>query len=379
MQNTQEVQRGKGKASIIIGVIALILSVFSIMLFFAFYTGLLPQSNAKTINQEPNSSTESQALSQLNNEITTIAEKVIPSVVSIVVSVPSGGASNLDAQASKYEGSGIILTQDGFIATNYHVVEPLFSNTNASMCVQLANGQQCYLSEYIGGDEINDLAVIKIEITDLVAANIGSSDDLSVGEFAMAVGNPLGAVYASSVTIGHISGLDRLIETENTTEKMIQTDAAINPGNSGGALVNSRGEVIGINTIKIASTNVESLGFAIPIDFAKPILDSLMKYGYVKGRVTTGISGIRITQEAAAFYNVPLGILVTEVAPGSAADTAGIKVNDIITDFDGKKVSSMSAVNTILKTHKAGDIVALSFYRDGNIQNANLTLTEAEK
>ncbi len=159
-------------------------------------------------------------------------------------------------------------------------------------------------------------------------------------------------------------------------EGLIQTDAAINPGNSGGALVNAAGEVIGINTIKIATTAVEGIGFAIPIDFALPIVDSIIEHGYVKGRPAIGIKGSEINALTARFYQIPQGILIVDILEGSAAEKAGLKVNDIIVELDGQTVDSMSALNKILKQHRAGDTISLKYYRDGKTISTTLTLME---
>ncbi len=316
-------------------------------------------------------------LAALNSETTQIANKMSRSIVGIIINVPTSGRFGWQTQGGTYEGSGIILTQDGYIATNYHVVEPKLTYASADMKVQLLANGQTYEGKFVGGDQQNDLAVIKIDATGLVHAELGSSANVKVGEFAMAIGNPMGTDYAGSVTIGYISGLNRKVSAENEADNMIQTDAAINPGNSGGALVNAAGQVIGINTIKISDTNVEGLGFAIPIDFAKPILTSLMQYGYVKGRPGTGITGSEIDPFTAQFYNVPQGILVTDVAANSAAAKAGIQRNDIIMLFDGKQVATMSDITAILKTHQVGDTVSVQIYRNGQQGTVSMVLEES--
>ncbi len=273
------------------------------------------------------------------------------------------------------QGSGIIYNAGGYIITNYHVIENYIDSNSSQMEVFLADGRFA-TAEYIGGDKQNDLAVIRIELDGLPVARFGSSSSLRVGEFAMAIGNPLGMDLAGSITVGVISGIDRNVEAENVADRLIQTDAAINPGNSGGALVNGAGEVIGINTIKIASTEVEGIGFAIPVDHTLPVIDSIIEYGYVKDRPAIGISGKEIDAMTAQFYNVPQGILVAAVAEGSAAETAGIRINDIIVELDGETVSSMNTINEILKQHRAGDEVTIKYYRNGQTISAALTLME---
>ncbi|NLY38161.1 MAG: PDZ domain-containing protein [Firmicutes bacterium] len=307
-----------------------------------------------------------------------IAQKARASVVGIRVTAlvrTSLGwfGSQLIEQPS--EGSGIIYSSDGYIITNYHVVENYINSAKGQLEVFLADGRSA-VAEYIGGDEQNDLAVIKIDLDKLPVASFGSSSNLRIGEFAMAIGNPLGMDLAGSVTVGVISGIDRRVQAENVAEGLIQTDAAINPGNSGGALVNAAGEVIGINTIKIATTAVEGIGFAIPIDFALPIVDSIIEHGYVKGRPAIGIKGSEINALTARFYQIPQGILIVDILEGSAAEKAGLKVNDIIVELDGQTVDSMSALNKILKQHRAGDTISLKYYRDGKTISTTLTLME---
>lgn len=179
----------------------------------------------------------------------------------------------------------------------------------------------------------------------------------------MAIGNPLGMDLAGSVTVGVISGIERKVEKENTADSLIQTDAAINPGNSGGALVNGRAEVIGINTLKIASQGVEGIGFAIPIDYACPIIDSIIDYGYVKGRPFIGISYTEVDERTAQQYSVPRGILINSVVDDGAADRAGLQANDIIISIDDIETTDMGAIKNILKQYQAGDEVTVTYYR----------------
>ena len=260
------------------------------------------------------------------------------------------------------EGSGIIYSPDGYIVTNYHVVGNYATSESCQIEVFLTDGRSA-TAEYMGGDSQNDLAVIKIDLDSLPVAQLGSSDNLHIGEFAMAIGNPLGMDLAGSVTVGVISGIERKVEAENIADSLIQTDAAINPGNSGGALVNGLGEVIGINTLKIASQGVEGIGFAIPIDYARPIIDSIISYGYVKGRPFIGITYTEVNERTADYYDVPRGILITSVVSGSAAAKAGLQENDIIVAIDDTEIIDMSAIKNVLKQHQAGDEVTVTFYR----------------
>jgi serine protease Do len=309
-----------------------------------------------------------------------ISEAVKPSIVTIVVSVPStryqSGFFYYTVGGVTSSGSGIILDTDGYIVTNYHVVSYYDSYDNVTIDVTLSDGRE-FPAQFIGGDKNNDLAVIKVENAEnLVPAKFGVSSDLKVGAVVLAIGNPLGIEFAGSVTLGIVSALDRTIDKENTADSMIQTDAAINPGNSGGALVNTKGEVVGITTLKISDTEVEGLGFAVPIDYATPIISNLVEYGYVKDRPATGIAGSTVSASISRYYGVPQGVIVTEVEENSGADLAGIQVNDIITEIDGQTVESMTDIQNVNSTHKVGDIITVKVYRNGEYYTTNLKLME---
>lgn len=309
-----------------------------------------------------------------------ISEKVKPSIVTIVVSVPStrfqSGFFYYTVGGVTSSGSGIILDNDGYIVTNYHVVSYYDSYENVTIDVTLSDGRE-FPAQFIGGDKNNDLAVIKIDNAEnIVPAKFGVSSDLRVGAVVLAIGNPLGIEFAGSVTLGIVSALDRTIDKENTADSMIQTDAAINPGNSGGALVNTNGEIVGITTLKVSDTEVEGLGFAIPIDYATPIISNLVKFGYVKDRPATGISGSTVSASISRYYGVPQGVIVTEVEENSGADLAGIQVNDIITEIDGQKVESMADIQNVNASHKVGDVITIKVYRNGEYLTENLKLME---
>lgn len=309
-----------------------------------------------------------------------ISEVVKPSIVTIVVSVPSAryqsGFFYYTVGGVTSSGSGIILDTDGYIVTNYHVVSYYDSYDNVTIDVTLSDGRE-YPAQFIGGDKNNDLAVIKVDNAEnLVSAKFGVSSDLKVGAVVLAIGNPLGIEFAGSVTLGIVSALDRTIDKENTADSMIQTDAAINPGNSGGALVNTKGEVVGITTLKISDTEVEGLGFAVPIDYAAPIISNLVEYGYVKDRPATGIAGSTVSASISRYYGVPQGVIVTDVEENSGADLAGIQVNDIITELDGQKVESMADIQNVNSSHKVGDIITVKVYRNGEYYTTNLKLME---
>jgi serine protease Do len=310
-----------------------------------------------------------------------IAKKVGPSVVGIRMTIANSGSAFSRASQGNgtSEGSGIIISQDGYIMTNYHVVS--YADTkngvsgNATLEVFLPDKRQAK-AKFIGGDSVNDLAVIKIDMVNLPVAELGDSSKLEVGEPAIAIGNPLGMEFAGSVTVGVISALNRKVDTENKTMNLIQTDAAINPGNSGGALVNSQGQIVGINSAKISEAGVEGLGFAIPISDAKSIIDQLILFGYIKGRPLIGISGKDITETIAKQYNLQVGVYVTDVSQGSGAEQAGVKNGDILVGMDGKEVKTINDMDSIKKSHKVGDTVSVTIIRQGNKKDLNLTFSE---
>ena len=279
------------------------------------------------------------------------------------------------------EGSGIIISENGYILTNNHVINS--SSTSSyyeigqanKVTVHLYNDTTEYTATVVGTDEETDLAVIKIDKEGLTAAEIGDSDSVQVGEFSMAIGNPLG--MQSSVTSGIISALNRdVTDSDGKTFKLIQTDAAINSGNSGGALVNSQGQVIGVNTLKVSATGVEGMGFAIPINSAKPIYEQLIQYNKVK-RPYIGIAGRDLDETTAKRNNLVVGIYVASVDEYSAAEKAGIKAGDVIIKADGQSIKTMTELNNIKNTHSIGDTMTVTVNRNG--QEKELTLTLQEK
>lgn len=316
-----------------------------------------------------------------SSAVTKIAKKVGPSIVGIrmVTQSPRNWYYGDAMSQSKYEGSGIIIDSNGYIMTNYHVVQyadPKNSlSKSTTLEVFLSDGRQA-MAKFTGGDQRSDLAVIKIDLKDLPKAELGDSEALEVGELAVAIGNPLGLEFQGSVTVGVISALNRTISIEDRTMNLIQTDAAINPGNSGGALLNSKGEVIGINTAKISLSGVEGLGFAIPTNEAKPIIDQLIMFGYVKGRPFIGISGREITDTISYLYDIPVGIYIMEVVKDSGADKAGIRVNDTLISLDGIEVRTMKEVDSIKDKYKAGDTVSAVVVRNGRKLKFSLKFTE---
>lgn len=287
-----------------------------------------------------------------------INEKVGPSVVGIINRGSVGGFLNQTIDLGS--GSGVIISEDGYIVTNNHVIE------NASNVKVILNTQEEYDAKIVGSDERTDLAVLKVEASGLTAAALGDSGAVKVGELAVAIGNPLGQELAGSVTAGVVSATNRTLTMQGKKLNLIQTDASINPGNSGGALVNCYGEVIGINTVKMASTDVEGIGFAIPISEAKPIIDSLRTDGRVSGRPIIGLTG----------SDAPYGVLVATVVSGGPAEKAGIKPDDLIVKVEGKSVKSVQEINEIRDQYKPGDTLELVIYRDTDLMTVSLVLGE---
>lgn len=303
-------------------------------------------------------------------DVTQIAEVVGPSVVGIVVNQTYTTWNGATYKQESESGSGIIISNDGYIITNSHVIE------NASAIDVVLNTGEKYKAEVIGKDSKTDLAVVKINAKNLHSAVLGKSADLKVGELAVAIGNPLGLEFQGSVTAGVISALNRTIEVDGRQYTLIQTDAAINPGNSGGPLVNKYGQVVGINTVKISSSTAEGMGFAIPVDVAVPIIEELISKGYVSGRPQIGV-GIRdISESMSRYYNLPVGIYVVSVSPGSGAEGANIKVGDVIIKADGMTVTTSEELNDVRDTHKVGEKIKLTVVRDGKTMDINVTLGE---
>ena len=265
------------------------------------------------------------------------------------------------------------------ILTNNHIVTSSSSSyyyslgEASSVKVYLYEDETPYEAKIIGNDEKTDLAVLKIEKDNLTPAELGDSDSIKVGEFAMAIGNPIG--LQSSVTCGVISALNRNIKTSDATYNVIQTDAAINSGNSGGALVNSEGKVIGVNTLKVSSTGVEGIGFAIPINSTKDIYKQLIESGKVK-RPYIGITGQTINEETAKKHNLVVGVYIRDVSTFSPAEKAGLKAGDVITGIDNKTISTIDELTDIISSHSIGDTVNISYYRNGNTENINVKLEE---
>lgn len=312
-------------------------------------------SNPPSVNISSPSATSTSANDGLSGE--EIYAKVSPSVVSIqAVNLTSGEGGT---------GSGVIMSADGYIITNNHVV--VDENTGVQqdkITVYMSDGTS-FPADVIGLDEQTDLAVLKIGPagTTLTPAEFGDSNSLLVGEEVYAIGSPGGLDLANTITGGHISALNRDITIDDRVMSLIQTDAAINPGNSGGALINKYGQVIGITSAKLGISYYEGLGFAIPMDTVKPIVDELIQNGYIAGRPQIGISGQNVSEQQSAAYGIPQGVRVINVDSRSNAAAAGVQANDIITGINGTEVTDMDGVNAVKDKLSAGDKITLTLYR----------------
>lgn len=325
------------------------------------------------------------SLSHYSDTAVYAANKVLPSIVGINVEYNVNSLISMFGRQSQpstatASGSGIIMSDDGYILTNNHIVatsssESYYEVSEATkITVTLFNDETEYEAKIIGTDEQTDLAVIKIEKTGLSKAEFADSDNIKVGEFAMAVGNPLG--MQSSITCGVISAVNRdVTDSDGKKFTLIQTDAAINSGNSGGALVNSEGKVIGVNTLKLSGTGIEGMGFAIPINSTTDITSQLIQYSKVK-RPYIGISGMDLTEQTAKANKLVVGIYVKSIDDFSAAEKAGIKIGDVIIEADGKKITKMDELNEIKNSHKIGDEMKIKVNRDGQEKDLTITLGE---
>ena len=317
-------------------------------------------------------------IADYSNTSVAVAEKVLPSVVGITVTYQIssifGGSSSSNAT-----GSGIIISEDGYILTNNHVISSESSSSfysieeATSIKINLYNTDETYDATIIGTDSYTDLAVLKIEKTGLTPATLGNSDNVKVGEFVMAIGNPLGMDY--SVTSGIVSAVNREVESDGSVYYAIQTDAAINSGNSGGALVNANGEVIGINTLKFAGTGIEGIGFAIPISSTTSVVNQLIEFQSVK-RPYIGIVGSSIDSTISQRYNLPEGIYIESVEENSPAQSAGLQKTDIITKIEGNDVKSVNELNKIKYTYNIGDTITLTVYRNNEYIDVQIKLVE---
>lgn len=368
---------------------ALAASMFTVALTTGvnmFYNGNTSASQNGVIystRESDDSDSAAQTLSKkkTGDELTIpeIAEKVGPSVVGVINKTEMQAQRYWDPFSGSYyysqdtqsqgemveqgSGSGIIISADGYIVTNQHVIE------NAAEIDVVLNTGTTYTAELIGQDSKTDLAVLKItpdKNEELTAAVLGDSTKVEVGELAVAIGNPMGMEFSGSVTAGIVSAVNRTMSIDDRTYNLIQTDAAINSGNSGGALINKYGEVIGINSVKLSSSGVEGMGFAIAISEAKPIINDLMSAGYVTGRPYVGI----------AITETRYGLFISSVQENSGAEKAGLKADDMILKVDGKDVSTTSEINEIVSGKKPGDKLKFSILRERSTIEVTVELSE---
>ena len=269
-------------------------------------------------------------------------------------------------------GSGVIITEDGYIVTNHHVIEDANKIT-----VTLRDGDTTYDAELIGSDADNDIALLKIDASGLTAATFGNSSDLVVGDYVVAIGNPLGTL-GGTVTDGIISALAREVTIEDKNLTLLQTNAQISPGNSGGGLFNANGELIGIVNAKDSATEVEGIAFAIPINNVVGIIKDLKEYGYVTGKISTGMEFVDISSDYAAFYYgvQDKGVYVLSVTSGSNADDAGFKRGDQIVSVNGTEVSTEDDITKALEDNSVGDVVDVTVNRNGREIKLSLKLDE---
>ena len=355
-------------------------------------TSSTSSSTSTLLNTNNKGIVDSVSLSSYSDTAVYAANKILPSIVGIEVTYNVtqnsmfsifGNTPNKITSSATASGSGIIISEDGYILTNNHVVDSSSSSTYydiseaTSIKVTLSTGEEkTYDATIVGKDSQTDLAVLKIDATGLTAAEFADSDAVKIGEFSMAVGNPL--ALGTTITCGVVSAVNREVDDgEGTKFKCIQTDAAINSGNSGGALVNSKGQVIGVNTLKVASTGVEGIGFAIPINSTLSVIEDLKTYNKVR-RPYIGITGRTVDEKTANTYKLVEGVYVYSVEEFSAAEKAGLKVGDVIVSLDGKTIKTMDELNEIKNTYSIGDTIKLSVYRDSQYIDVNLTLGESK-
>ncbi len=341
----------------------LLVSILS--LGFGFTGGYIANEiNPKEVIYETKSIIEHTTVNTDNMSVQEVVAVVQDSVVQINVKVSTTGFLG-QKTVQDSAGSGVIITADGYIVTNNHVIDGA-----SEISVVLKDGSE-YTASVVGSDTKSDLAVIKIDATDLTVATLGDSDNILVGDTAIAIGNPLGEL-GGTVTTGIISALDRQITIDNQPMNLLQTNAEINPGNSGGGLFNSKAELIGIVNAKTSATSIEGIGFAIPINDAKEIIEELITNGYVSNRATLGI----YTQDVSANnQGITPGLYVAEVIENSAASEAGLQANDRIVSIDDTEISSYTDLSRILKNHKPGDSITVTVERNGEQIKLQATLT----
>ena len=340
----------------------------------AGYGGAALSSSGKTTIRQSNRTASEITVKQVSGQTLMSPAEVYASTVNSVVSINCSSVStNIFGQSvqSASSGSGFIITQDGYIVTNHHVVSGA-----SSVTVTLHDGRE-YPATVVGSDSDYDVAVLKINATDLQPVTLGNSSSVNVGDSVLAIGNPLGEL-TFSMSQGIVSCCDRAINVDGTPFNMIQVDASINPGNSGGPLMNLYGEVVGIVSAKYSSysdTTVEGLGFVIPIGDVQAIITDIMENGQVTDKPSFGITAGTMTEQMAAQYQIEQksGAFVYSVNKGGAGEKAGLRMGDVITKVDSTDIASMEDLTAAKKGHKAGDTVTVTYFRDGSSHTTSLT------
>ncbi|HJC36175.1 MAG TPA: trypsin-like peptidase domain-containing protein [Candidatus Merdibacter merdavium] len=309
------------------------------------------------------------ATSDSSGTIKSVVEQCADAVVEIQTESISSGGSLFQQYISSGAGSGVILTQDGYIVTNHHVIE-----NATSILVRTRSGDE-YNAQLIGSDQQSDLAVLKIDASGLTPAVLGDSTKLEVGDLAVVIGNPLGEL-GGTVTSGIISALDREVTIDGQVMTLMQTDAAVNPGNSGGGLFDANGDLVGIINAKSSGNNVEGLGFAIPISNATDIIDELIANGEVTSRPTLGVSLYEVTDaNSAAQLGVDsTGVYIVQIVQGGSADLAGLQTGDRIVSVDGTEITSADEVRAALNEHSTGDQMNMVIERNGDTIEVRVSL-----
>lgn len=323
----------------------------------------LPFVSASVEKENPKSAETSDLI--YVTDVSGVVKKARSSVVGIE-------AESYTGYMTSRTGSGTILSEDGYIITNSHVIAGCDSIT-----VTLDTGDS-YMAFVVGDDSYSDIAVLKIDAEGLTAAELGDSDQVEVGQAAIAIGNPTGLLQGTT-TFGIISGVNRNMVVNNTVMNLLQTDAAINSGNSGGPLLNQDGQVIGINSAKVNISGYEGLGFAIPINTARPIAEELVRSGSVANRPVLGVTGSRLSAMASSFYGLPQGLYLTAVDQSSDAAACGLQAGDVITHINDTRVTTISAAVMIRDQFSAGNTILVTFYRRGETQTISVRLMDQQK
>lgn len=297
-------------------------------------------------------------------DVSAMIKKAITSVVGIE-------AENYSGYITSRTGSGIILTENGYIITNSHVISGCDS-INVTL-----NSGECYTAFVVGDDSYSDIAVLKIDANGLTPAELGDSDQVEVGQPAIAIGNPTGLLQGTT-TFGIISGVNRNVMVNNTVMNLLQTDAAINSGNSGGPLLNKQGQVIGINSAKVSISGYEGLGFSIPINTARPIAEELVRSGSVAGRPTLGVSCSKLSTMASSFYGLPEGLYLSSVDTGCGGYLAGLQAGDVITHINNVRVKTLSDAYAQRNLYQAGETIQITVYRRGRYQTLGVCLSDQQ-